>query len=274
MIALEMILSNFRPLHRLRVACCCLVAGFAAPAEAAVGVILREYTFAASSFTQHPTEPYVYATIPDQNAIAIINATTLAVENIVFVGSTPRNLAFSPDGSTAYIANSTSNFLAVFDTQTRSLRTSFLLPIEPQDVVFGNQNRLFVLGHDRILQIDATTGSSAGPNIGGSSMVYAGALEISGGKDALYYADYGLSPAKMYKFDATSTVANLIWQSPHGPHGSNGQDLTLSHDGTFISYATGSGQSGYRIAVFRTSDMAVLGTFNTGAYPREIAFSP
>jgi YVTN family beta-propeller protein len=65
----------------------------------------------------------MYATIPSQNSIAIINTNTLAVEDTVFVGSGPVNLAFSPDGSHAYVANSTSNFVAVFDTQSR---TSFL----------------------------------------------------------------------------------------------------------------------------------------------------
>ena len=105
-------------------------------------------------------------------------------------------------------------------------------------------------------------------------MVYGGALEISPDRNALYYADYGLSPSSMYRFNVATTTASLVWESPHGPHGSNGQDLTLSHDGTFLSYATGSGQGNYAIAKFRASDMAVLGTFNTGAYPQEIAFSP
>ncbi len=48
----------------------------------------------------------MYATIPSQNSVAIINTNTLAAET-VFVGSGPTNLAFSPDGSKAYIANST-----------------------------------------------------------------------------------------------------------------------------------------------------------------------
>jgi YVTN family beta-propeller protein len=243
-------------------------------AEAAAGDIAATYNFAAASFTMHPTLPYMYATIPSQNSIAIINTNTLAVENTIFVGSGPVNIAFSPNGQTAYIANSTSNFLAVFDTQTRTVTNSFLLPQQPRDVVVGNGNRLFVLGTDSIMQINATTGASAGVNVGAYYIVYSGALEISPDRNSLYYGDYGLSPAKMYKFDVTTTTPVELWESPHGPHGSNGQDLTLSHDGTFISFATGSGQNNYQIAKFRTSDMAMLGSFNTGAYPQEIAFSP
>ncbi len=56
--------------------------------------------------------------------------------------------------------------------------------------------------------------------------------------------------------------------------GSNGENLTLSHNGNFICYTTGSGQNNYDIAKFRTSDFASLGSFNTGPYPQALAFSP
>lgn len=268
-----------RLLKRRRRYCLILFCGcfgailLSANAHAAAGDVLASYNFGASSFAMDPTAPYMYATIPSQNAVAIINTNTLAVEKTVFVGSGPANIAFSPDGLTAYIANSTSDFLAVFNTQTQTVTNSFLLPEQPQDVVFGNQNRLFVLGQNHIYQIDATTGASTGPALG-STFVYGGELQISPDRNTLYYGDYGLSPSTMYKFDVSTTTPTLVRQSAFGTLGSNGQDLTLSHDGTFISYATGSGQNGYQIAKIRTSDFAILGSFNTGPYPRQITFSP
>src|SRR6266446_7725927 len=145
---------------------CVLGAVFLANAAyGAFGDIVAQYTFPASSLVMSPTEPLIYATIPSQNSVAIINTKTLVVEDTVFVGSGPINLAFSPDGSKAYIANSTSNFVAVFDTQSRTIIDSFLLPEQPQDVVFGSLNRLWVLGGTQIFQIDATTGASTGPSI-------------------------------------------------------------------------------------------------------------
>jgi YVTN family beta-propeller protein len=246
---------------------------FANNAHAAFGDIVAQYTFPASSLVMSPTESLMYATITSQNSVAIINTNTLVVEDEVFVGSGPTNLAFSPDGSKAYIANSTSNFVAVFDTQTRMVITSFLLSEQPQDVVFGSLNRLWVLGQTQIFQIDATTGASTGPSIGGF-VVYSGALEISPDRNTLYYADYGLSPSTMYKYDVSGYTPVLVLQTPFGTVGSNGQDLTLSHNGSFICYATGSGQNNYEIAKFRTSDFASLGSFNTGPYPRQVAFSP
>lgn len=243
-------------------------------AHAAFGDIVARYTFPASSFVKMPGQRLMYATIPSQNSVAIINTNTLAVESTVFVGSGPANLAFSPDGSRAYIANSTSSFVAVFDTQTRTVVNSFLLPEQPQDVVFGSQNRLWVLGQSQIFQIDATTGASTGPSIGAPVFIYSGSLEISPDRNTLYYGDYGLSPSTMYKINVSLTTPVLALQTPFGTVGSNGEDLTLSHNGSFICYTTGSGQNLYDIAKFRTSDFASFGSFNTGPYPQALAFSP
>ena len=244
-------------------------------AHAVVGDVVAEYSFPASSFVMSPTQPVMYATIPSQDSIAIINTNTLAAST-VFVGSRPVNVALSPDGTKAYIANSATNFIVVLNTQTRTIVNSFLLPQLPQDVVFGNQNRLWVLGRNqvfpKIFQIDATTGASTGPSIT-PPYIYGGSLEISPDRNALYYANYGLSPGAMFKYNVSSSNPVLVLQTPFGSVGSNGQDLTLSHNGNFICYATGSGQNLYHIAKFRTSDFARLGSFNTGPYPRQVAFS-
>lgn len=254
-------------------AICCLSTFFVVnEAYATFGDVVAQYSFGASAFAMSPTQPLMYATIPSQNSVAIINTKTLAVESNVFVGSGPLNLAFSPDGSRAYIANSTSNFVAVFDTATRTIVNSFSLAEEPQDVVFGTLNRLWVLGQNHIFQIDATTGASTGPSIGNS--IYSGSLEISPDRKTLYYADYGISPSTMYKYDVSGSTAVLVLQTSFGTVGSNGQDLALSYNGDYICYATGSGQNGYEIAKFRTSDFASLGSFNTGPYPRAVTFKP
>src|SRR5256886_13795199 len=114
-------------------------------AHAAFGDIVAQYTFPASSFTMSPTQPLMYATIPSQNSVAIINTNTLVVEDTVFVGSGPTNLAFSPDGSKAYIANSTSNFVAVFFMQRRKGIDLFFFSLQPPGGVFCSLNPLWGL---------------------------------------------------------------------------------------------------------------------------------
>src|SRR5882724_2577710 len=81
---------------------CCLGGYlFTSNAYGAFGDLVMSYSFPASSFVLSPTQPLMYATIPSQNSIAIINTNTLVVENTVVVGSGPTNLAFSPDGAKA-----------------------------------------------------------------------------------------------------------------------------------------------------------------------------
>ena len=239
-----------------------------AVAAPAFGSFAAEYDFSSSAMVMSPVSPYMYATAPEQNLVAIINTNTLAVEGTAYVGSQPANLAFSPDGSKAYIANRGSNFLVVFDTQTRSIIGSYLVPESPRDVVFGNQNRLFVLGTNSIFQIDATTGASTGPNFRGSGFVSGGSLEISPDRNTLYYGQGGGSPSRTYKFDASGAIPVLLRQVETG---SNGGDLTLSHDANSICHPNG---APYQIGKYRTSDFALLGSFDTGPYPRAMAFSP
>jgi len=231
-----------------------------------LGDVVEQYSFRASAFVMSPTQPLMYATIPSQNSIAIINTNTLAAST-VFVGSRPTNLALSPHGTKAYVANSATNFVVVFDTQTRTITNSFLLPEHPQDVVVGSHNRLWVLGESQIFQIDATTGASTGPSIGGF-IVYFGSLEISPDRNTLYYGQYGLSPTTMYKFDVSGMTPVLRLETNTGD---NGEDLTLSHNGSFICHTNG---APYQIAKYRTSDFASVGAFDTGPYPTSLAFSP
>jgi YVTN family beta-propeller protein len=237
-----------------------------APCLGAAGDVVKTYDWGAHAFVTHPSRPIMYATLPDQNSVAIIDTNTLAVRNTVFIGSNPSGMALSTDGSRLYVANSGSNFVGVLDTATETTLDALLMPSRPSDIEFGLNNRLFVLSGG-IMQRDATTGASAGPNLPNVS-TYSGAMEISPDKRTLYYGQYGLSPTSLYKIDVSTTT-------PPSPTslttGSNGQDLTLSHDGAFIAHPNG---APYAISLYRTSDMVSLGTLNTGAYPREIAFSP
>jgi hypothetical protein len=129
------------------------------------------------------------------------------------------------------------------------------------------------LTSSHIYQIDAATGASTGPSVGSSSgsgavSIYGGSLEISPDRNTLYYGQQGVSPSKMYKFNISGSMPTVLMQVQTG---SNGQDLALSYDGNSICHPNG---APYEIAKYRTSDFAVLGSFNTGAYPAALAFSP
>lgn len=241
---------------------------------AALGQLQRTFAnMVVGRFVEHPVLPYLYASLPAANSVAVINTQTLEVESTIFVGSGPQGLAMSIDGKQLYVANATSQFLTVIDTVARVKVADFVFDQVLLDVEVGFDGRLYVLGSNSLMQISPLTGLSVGPNIGVS--VRSGELAISPQRDRLYYADYGISPASLYQIDVTANPPVILWESPHGgTSGSNGQDLGISHDGQFISYAAGAGQVGYAIAKYRTSDMQIVGNFNTGAYPREVVYSP
>ena len=231
---------------------------------------LASFEVGALRFLAHPTEPYVFATIPKTNSLAIFNTQTLKLEANFFVGSRPYGMALSNDGNTLYVAGSTSQFLSVVDWRARTIPRKLTLPEPPLDVEVGSDGRLYVLCNQTLMQIDPSTGRKVGPDF--PVYVYSGELAISRDKDRLYYGDFGLSPASLYQFDITTPTPKLLWESDHGiTSGDNGQAVAISNDGSFVSYAAGYGQTGYRIAKYRTSDMAIEGTFDTGPYPRETA---
>ena len=251
------------------------VAGLVAAqdSQAYAGETLATFDFSVSRFLMNPATHTMYASVPSLNSVVAIDTQSLAILSTTFVGSNPTGMALSNDGSRLYVANSSSNFVGVMDTQSNQLVNSLAVSGSVRDVEVGRDGRLYVLTDSSLTQHDPETGASIGPNV--SAHVYGGELAISPDKNTLYYADYGLSPASLYKYDVSGNTPQLLWESPHGgTSGSNGQDLAISHDGSFISYAAGAGQIGYSIAKYRTSDMQIEGSFNTGAYPREITFSP
>src|SRR5688500_3146796 len=156
---------------------CKLVASFAAaaaglgwqssPSFGATGDIVKTYDWGGAAFVSHPTRPIVYASAPALNAVAIIDTTNLSVRRTVFIGSNPSGMALSPDGSRLYVANSGSTFVGVLNTAAETALPSLQMPAQPTDLEFGLDNRLFVLAGGGVLQRDATTGASAGPNLPG-----------------------------------------------------------------------------------------------------------
>ena len=226
-----------------------------------------------AKFLHHPTLPIIYGSAVSHNSIAVINTSTMKLDSLVPIGSHPYGMAITDDGSILYVANASSTTIGVLDTRTLEVLPRIFVDQPPQDVEVAADGTLFVLQNRELNRIDPTTGQELSVL---PVSAYSGELTINASKDRLYYADYGLSPASLYVFDITTEPASLVWESPHGGglSGSNGQDLALSHDNSFISYAAGAGQLGYKIAKYDTSTMAIEGTFDTGAYPREITFSP
>jgi hypothetical protein len=233
------------------------------------GIVDATYSFGASDFFVDPSRPYVYAT--SGSSVKVINSSTLAVVASISLPGNGYGMTMSPDGGKLFIAGGSSGSIFVLDAGTWAALPSLTVSDSPTDVAMGLNNRLYVLGSG-IYQINATTGVSTGPNVP-ADFTYSGALRISPDRKTLYYADFGISPGSLYKFDVSTT--NPVTVFVNGTDiGENGEQLALSDDGSMVAYVCGYGDGGYQIPNFRTSDMSLLGVFPTGAYPDCLAYSP
>ena len=234
------------------------------------GTPLKSFAFESNDLVADPNQPYVFASVPNSDAIERHqHAIALCGKSDHFARNAPKYIA-RPGGQTLYVADSTNNSIDVIDTGTLALSRTLPLDGTPDAVVPGLDNRLYVLDstttYDHIEQINALTGAAAGPAYGFA--MYYGRLQISPDQKTLYYAEKSLSPTDLYSYDvSTGTIAPLKSVQT----GSNGKDVVLSHNGATIAQPNG---APYSVTLYNSSNFAALGSFDTGAYPDALAFSP
>jgi YVTN family beta-propeller protein len=240
-------------------------------AYASLGAVQASFPFRSGKLLADARLPYVYAAVPANNAIEVINTRTLTVDHEIALDSSPGGLALSPDGQLLYVAEPAASRIAAIDTTTLTVSRTISTPSAPYDLAAGSNNRLFVLDatstYPRIQQLDATTGVLAGPDFP-NSFYYYGNFQISKDLKTLYYGQHGSSPTTLFVFDVSSTDVQLVG---HKQTGSNGKDLVLSHSGKWLVHPNG---APYVVSLLSTDDLSTLGIFNTGSYPGDMAFSP
>jgi DNA-binding beta-propeller fold protein YncE len=226
-----------------------------------------------------PVRPRVYATVPGQNAILVIDTDLLTITNTIPIGPSPTGVAVSANGRKLWVTNSGSASvgIGVVDLNTLETLPSLATPYIPYDVEEGYANQLYVTNSDNgwpdgnIMQIDANSGAFQ-RSFGGWDTYHNGFLEVTPDRRTLFYADNGTSPTSMLVFNVAATVPSLVQQGWN--YGSNGIAINVSHDGRFIVFPNGGGNSGYDTWEIPTADIhGVNGTFLVGAYPVAAVFS-
>jgi len=252
------------------------------------GTVMAEFNATqVNDIVAHPTRPYVYVSVANQNRVLVVNTLTLEIEASVGLGAGPAGMALSPDGNLLYVAHSASQTIGVMDTRTLEVLPGINVAQVPRDVEVGADGRLFVLGHANLMQLSPVNGEAVEATL--PIDVAGGEITISPDRTRLYYADANQSPANLYQIDITSSPARVIWQSDESAEasGGNGQSLALSADGSLVAYATalspltGTGPifGAIRVVVRNTSDMSIVGTYTLpgdapGTFPQELTFAP
>jgi len=102
----------------------------------------------------------IFVSNEDAGALTVIDARDLAVTDTFAVGEGPRDMGFSPDGASLYVALGPESAIAVVDPRTLAIRRK--LPAEGDPEAFGvhPDGRIFLSHEDaaQCLVIDPATG--------------------------------------------------------------------------------------------------------------------
>ena len=234
---------------------------------------------AVHAFARHPSAALLCASLPATDAVAVIDTETLQVVATIPVGDEPRGLAFSPDARLLYVCTRGVAALDVVDAVTWQRLAPIPLPNPPWDVEAGLAGRVYVSRHGTsglggLMQVETSTGQAWNEPLLASDIHLDAMLEIAPDRTRLWIGTRGSSPAKLICFDVSAISPTLAWTNAHGALGSAGQDLTLTDDGAFVSYAVATGNSSGDIFKIDTGTFASTGAFVTRGNPREIAYAP
>jgi|GEM_PF-3877736 len=240
------------------------------------GEIVTSFDVVVSKFALDPNHNIIYASTTHDNSVSLIDMDSIEILDSIFVGSSPAGLSVSSDSSTLYVALTGASRIAVIDLDIREVVDYIELPSPAFDLELGN-GRLYATPASQathgIMQVDVLTKEVTAIFSEGVTIFTYGMLEVSPDRNFLYFANAGLSPGTLAKYDISTDTPFLMVKNPHGDLGSNGQDLSLSRDGAHIYYAVGGGNRitiYYDIGQLSTATLHPFGAFVTGHYPSEV----
>jgi YVTN family beta-propeller protein len=257
-------------------------AGLAAPeATPTPAPVAAALNYTVAYLAADPVRPRVYATVPTDNSVIVIDTVTLSVIKTIPIGSSPQGLAVSSDASKLWVANSGSTTfgIGIVDLETLTTIPSYATPVLPFDIKEGAGHRLYVTPKTQsfgpngggMMQIDGDTGAFQ-KYFGGFEVYQSGVIDVSPDRNTLFFGNRGLSPSTLARYDISTATPALLQST--GNVGSNGQAIRVSHNGQFLVYPNGGGNSGYTTYEIPTSNLAgINGSFNVGPYPLSAAFS-
>jgi len=90
----------------------------------------------------------IYVANSESNNVSVIDTATNKVIATVPVGSRPRGVAVTPDGTKVYVANSKSNNVSVIDTVTNTVTSRVNVGSRPKGVaVTPDGKKVYVANH-------------------------------------------------------------------------------------------------------------------------------
>ena len=240
-------------------------------------------TLGATRLAADPTRDRIYALVPANNSVAVIDTTTLAVTATVPIGTNPVDLSISPDAATLYVANSNSEYgaigsgtdtISVLDLATLQTRAPLTLSAPAYSLAAGLNGRLYVetlTGNgDAIEQVSAATGkvqATFARDVAGP------ALAISPDGTTLFVSsqdDFGVTTLSSYDVSTATPRALKSGTSTGGRLA----HLGVGHQGKQLCVPCDEGNANGQTALFSAADVSTyFGLFDAAGFS-PLAFSP
>jgi YVTN family beta-propeller protein len=205
-----------------------------------------------------------------------LDTATNTVGTAIPVGSSPWSIAITPDGATAYVANSASNNVTPIDTSTNTPETPIAVGSGPQSIAITPDGTTAYVGNsgtNTVTPIDLTTDP---PTPGMTPITVNGspyAIAITPDGATAYAANQGASPTVTPIDTATNTADDPIVL----PDGLSPSAMAMSPDGATAYVTSDSDLSGHSMVIpintaTNTAGSAI--TTGTGLSTEGIAITP
>lgn len=217
--------------------------------------------------TVTPTKPsfaYISNAGNTSTTVSIINTLTNTVSGTITVGTAPRGVSVSPDGSKVYIANWVSNTMSVINTATNTVTATIPLGTQPFGVcVSPDGSKVYATNYygNSVSVLNAVTNTVTATITVGSAPQ---GLVLSPDGSKLYVTNVNSAEVSVIN-TATNTVSTSIATNAWQPQG-----ICISLDGSKLYVATGSGN----VKVISTATNTVTATIPAGIALGGICISP
>ena len=220
------------------------------------------------TFTVRVTDGQTYTDVP---ITVVVRPAQLAAGAPVDVGRDPSGVAFSLDGSTAYVTNKYDKTVSVVNTSSGAVVSTIKVPYAPTAVLVSpTTNRAYVAMTSGVAVIDTTTNKVVDLNPGTSTIdvIKVGsspsALAINPTGTRLYVSNGGSSTVSVVDTATNKEITRFsVGSQPSG--------LAVSPDGTRVYALSRYSDS---VTVISTATNTVIGSAKVGDSPRGVVVSP
>ena len=196
--------------------------------------------------------------------VSVINTSTNAVTATIAVGSGPYKAAVTPDGTKAYVANSTGNSVSVINTSTNAVTSTIAVGSGPTGIaVSPDGTKAYVAnGNDNTVSVINTSTNAVTATIAVGTSPKSVAVSPDGTK--AYVTNYIGNSVSVINTSTNAVIATIaVTNSPNA--------VVISPDGT-KAYVTN--YTGGTVSVINASTNAIVATITVGSEPNNVAVSP